>query len=100
MSEDITPGQPEPDDAPENIEFEIRGDETVHILTNRNVTMSPGKLAAQAVHAALMAYGIPHGAVIVLNGSPNQIRAMDAQVEDAGRTEIAPGTLTAGASLE
>jgi PTH2 family peptidyl-tRNA hydrolase len=84
----------------DEIELEISGNETVRILTNRNVTMTPGKLAAQAVHAALMAYGIPHGRVVVLNGSPNEIKAMDVQVHDAGRTEIPAMILTAGASLE
>jgi PTH2 family peptidyl-tRNA hydrolase len=71
--------------------------EDVLILTNGNVRMSPGKLAAQAVHAALLLYGIPHGSVVVLNGRPNQIRQMPAQIKDAGLTEIARGTLTAGA---
>ena len=42
----------------------INPDERLTILANKNV--SRGKMAAAAVHAALMHYGIPHGAVIVL----------------------------------
>ncbi len=33
----------------------------VRILVNTNVSMSRHKAAAQAVHAALAAFGIPHG---------------------------------------
>ena len=71
----------------------------VRIVYNRNITMSPGKLAAQAVHAALAAYGIDHDSVIVLSGSVTKVEAMDVQIHDAGLTELKPGTLTAGASL-
>ena len=76
------------DDAPE-----------VRILVNTNVSMSRHKAAAQAVHAALAAFGIPHGRVVVLGGRPDEVAAMDVVVRDAGRTEVAPGTLTAGAAL-
>lgn len=72
----------------------------VRIMYNGNVDMSPGKLAAQAVHAALAAYGIDHGSVVVLKGSKRKVEAMDVQIHDAGLTELKPGTLTAGASLE
>lgn len=71
----------------------------VRILLNRNVKMTPGKAAAQAVHAALLAYGIEHGSVVVLDGSVTKLNGMDVQVHDAGLTELKPGTLTAGASL-
>lgn len=72
----------------------------VRIKYNRSLKMSPGKLAAQAVHAALRAYGIDHGSVVVLEGTATQVRQMDVQIQDAGLTEVAPGSLTAGASLE
>ena len=71
----------------------------VRILVNTNVSMSRHKAAAQAVHAALAAFGIPHGRVVVLGGRPDEVAAMDVVVRDAGRTEVAPGTLTAGATL-
>ena len=71
----------------------------VRVLINTNVTMSRHKAAAQAVHAALAAFGVDHGRVVVLGGRPDEVRAMDAVVHDAGRTEIEPGTLTAGATL-
>jgi peptidyl-tRNA hydrolase, PTH2 family len=35
----------------------------------------------------------------VLGGRPDEVAAMDVVVRDAGRTEVAPGTLTAGATL-
>jgi len=35
----------------------------------------------------------------VLGGRPDEVAAMDVVVRDAGRTEVAPGTLTAGAAL-
>ena len=71
----------------------------VRILINTNVSMSRHKAAAQAVHAALAAFGIDHGRVVVLGGRPDDVRAMDVVVRDAGRTEVEPGTLTAGATL-
>jgi peptidyl-tRNA hydrolase, PTH2 family len=71
----------------------------VRILINTNVSMSRHKAAAQAVHAALNAFGIDHGRVVVLGGRPDEVRAMDVVVRDAGRTEVEPGTLTAGATL-
>lgn len=71
----------------------------VRIVYNRNLKMSPGKLAAQAVHAALKAYGIDHGSVVVLMGSPAKVNEMDVQIRDAGLTELEPGSLTCGASL-
>jgi len=71
------------------------------VYLNKNVDMSPGKAAAQAVHAVLTLLGIHPGfPVVVLRGSKRTVLAQEATVLDAGRTEIAPGTLTAGASFE
>jgi PTH2 family peptidyl-tRNA hydrolase len=68
------------------------------VVVNENVTMSRGKYAAQAVHAALLAAGAHHGGpVVVLGGSEAEVRGMPETVRDAGRTELTPGTLTAGA---
>lgn len=71
------------------------------IRVNQNVTMSRGKYAAQAVHAALLALGVhPDCPVVVLGGKPDELLAMPVQVRDAGRTELAPGTLTAAAEWD
>lgn len=65
------------------------------ILANSNV--SRGKYAAAAVHAALAYYGIEHGAVIVLGAKPADIEGeCFIIINDAGRTEVDPGTVTAG----
>jgi PTH2 family peptidyl-tRNA hydrolase len=83
--------------SPVKVSFE-RGPE-VRILLNSNANMTRGKACAQAVHAALIAFDIPHGRVVVLGGKPAELEAMSVQVRDAGRTELEPGTLTAGATL-
>lgn len=83
--------------SPIKVSFE-RGPE-VRIYLNKNVTMTRGKAASQAVHAALTAFGVQHGRVVVLGGSPAEIAQMQVQVRDAGRTEIESGTLTAGCTL-
>lgn len=65
------------------------------IWANSNVTR--GKYAAAAVHAALAHYGIEHGAVIVLGAKPAEIEAeCSSVIRDSGRTEVEPGTVTAG----
>jgi PTH2 family peptidyl-tRNA hydrolase len=70
-------------------------EERLTILANSNTTR--GKFAAAAVHAALQHYGIEHGAVIVLGANPGAIeRDCTSVVHDAGRTEVEPGTVTAG----
>lgn len=58
--------------------------------------MSRGKAAAQAVHAALSYFNIDHGAVIVLGANKKKIESCKIVIRDAGKTEIAPGTVTAG----
>lgn len=71
------------------------------IRVNSNAKMSRGKAAAHAVHAALKLYGIEYDhPVIVIGGKPDEILAQTVHVRDAGRTELEPGTLTAGASWE
>lgn len=71
------------------------------IRVNSNAKMSRGKAAAHAVHAALKLYGIEYEhPVIVIGGKPDEILAQTVHVRDAGRTELVPGTLTAGASWE
>lgn len=58
---------------------------------------SRGKYAAHAVHAALQAAGVHHGgAVVVLGAKPRDIEQMAYVIRDGGRTELEPGTLTAG----
>lgn len=84
----MRPRLPHPTGAPE-----------VRILLNGDVTMSRGKACAQAVHAALRAFDVPHGRVVVLNGTAGEVAAMDVVVRDAGLTEVEPGTMTAGATV-
>lgn len=75
------------------------GSPEVRILLNRDVPMSRGKACAQAVHAALRAFDVPHGRVVVLGGSREDVATMAVVVRDAGLTEVEPGTLTAGATV-
>ena len=84
----MRPRLPQPTGAPE-----------VRVLLNGDITMSRGKACAQAVHAALRAFDVPHGRVVVLNGTADEVAAMDVVVRDAGLTEVEPGTMTAGATV-
>jgi PTH2 family peptidyl-tRNA hydrolase len=61
-----------------------------------NSQLSRGTAAA-AVHAALRHHAVEHGVVVVLGARPGQIEEeCDLVVRDAGRTEVKPGTVTAG----
>lgn len=67
------------------------------LWVNWNTGMSRGKYAAAAVHAALTAAGVHPGVpVIVLGGQRGHIERMRTVIRDAGRTEVEPGTTTAG----
>jgi PTH2 family peptidyl-tRNA hydrolase len=69
----------------------------IYINTNVGKKMSRGKFAAHAVHAALLAAGVHPGTpVVVLGAKPRDILKMRTYVRDEGRTELEPGTLTAG----
>jgi peptidyl-tRNA hydrolase len=68
------------------------------IKVRKDAKMSPKKLAAQAVHAALKLVGSHHrGPVIVLDGTKTQIEDCEVFIIDEGRTEVKHGTVTAGA---
>lgn len=63
--------------------------------------MSPGKLAAQCVHAAALAGYTGGLAVVVLQASDVKFRdAKGVVVKDAGVTELEPGTETCKAYYE
>jgi PTH2 family peptidyl-tRNA hydrolase len=69
----------------------------LRIYLNTNAKMTRGKAAAHAVHAALTAAGVHPGIpVVVLGAKPREIEAMRTSIRDEGRTELEPGTLTAG----
>lgn len=75
------------------------GSEPLRIWWNRNLQgkISPGKLAAHAVHAALAAYGIVYThPIVVLAAGKGRVEAMPISIRDAGRTELASGTVTTG----
>src|SRR5690606_28527608 len=72
-------------------------DGRIRIWVNSGAKMSRGKYAAAAVHAALTAAGVHPGTpVIVLGGQRDDIERMRTVIHDAGRTEVEPGTPTAG----
>ena len=75
----------------------------IKVLARKNLRMTPGKLAAQSVHAALglrAADPRPHWSCVVLEVSDAKFGEAKAAhpgahvVSDAGYTEVAPGTET------
>jgi peptidyl-tRNA hydrolase len=82
----------------------------IKILARKNLKMSPGKLAAQSVHAALALacqeelHPMMSVVVLEVNGKPFEDAKANnnpvAVVRDAGYTEVAPGTETCIAFLE
>lgn len=73
----------------------------VKVYYNKNLGMTPGKLAAQAVHAALTLFNVHPGyPVVVLAANKGRVESQESVIVDEGRTEIAPGSTTAGASLD
>jgi peptidyl-tRNA hydrolase len=76
------------------------------IIYRKNLKMSPGKIAAQAVHAAT---GIKHTddlmSVVVIGVSDKKFNELLPTgerfiVQDAGYTEVNPGTVTCAAYYE
>lgn len=69
----------------------------IKVIVNTNVTMSRGKMAAHVAHAVLQAAGVhPDVPVVVLGGKPRDIEQMTTFIRDHGKTELEPGTITAG----
>lgn len=83
----------------------------IKVLYRKNLKMSPGKLAAQSVHAALglakmfPEAGDPMHSVVVLEASDKKFEEAKPNadtylVKDLGLTEVTPGTETVLAILE
>lgn len=72
-------------------------DERIVVHVNTNATMSRGKMAAHVAHTVLTAAGVhPDVPIVVLGAKPRDIEQMRTVMHDAGKTELEPGTLTAG----
>lgn len=71
----------------------------IKIYYRKNLKMSPAKLAAQAVHAAMLLLGQDSRKVVVLEMSDQKFNEAKEHtnyvVVDAGLTEVPPGTETA-----
>lgn len=77
--------------------LETMTDQEKRLVIRVRSGMSRGKYAAAAVHAALLHFGVHPGTpVIVLGANKTEIEKMETIVTDAGRTEVEPGTITAG----
>ena len=75
----------------------------VKIYMNKGLGMSKGKYAAQAVHAALVLFGVHPGEdvpVVVLGANKGPVEKQQAVIADHGVTEVKPGSITAGASWD
>ena len=71
------------------------------IFVRSDLKLSRGKYAAQAAHAALLLVGAhPGGRVVVLGGKREDVEGASAVVTDAGRTEVDPEKVTAGATFD
>lgn len=83
-------------DAPQAAEA-AEDDAKVRVYVNSNAKMSRGKMAAHVAHTVLTAAGVHPGLpVVVLGAKPRDIENLSTVIRDAGRTELEPGTLTAG----
>lgn len=72
-------------------------DARVRVFVNTNAKMSRGKMAAHVAHTVLTAAGVhPDVPIVVLGAKPRDIEQMRTVIRDAGKTELEPGTLTAG----
>lgn len=78
----------------------------VKIIFRKNLNMSPGKLAAQAVHAAV-ALKVTNNSlpVVVLGYNDKRFHELVKEhsavtIKDAGYTEVSPGTMTCAAFYE
>jgi peptidyl-tRNA hydrolase len=75
----------------------------LRIIYRKNLKMSPGKLAAQAVHAAIGIGGVEYKMNVVVLGVSDKkfneiaIKEKAFLVRDAGHTELESGTLTCAA---
>jgi PTH2 family peptidyl-tRNA hydrolase len=72
-------------------------DGRIRVFVNSNLGWSRGKMAAHVAHTVLTAAGVhPDVPIVVLGAKPRTIEEMATHIRDEGRTELEPGTLTAG----